>query len=255
MIELFIMLVCTFSSVVGSISGIGGGIIIRPTLEMVTPYNVELVSFLSGCAVLSMAFVALGRRKKSTEFDYRKGTMMAVGSVCGGLAGKFIFSALSGKTLGKVQALVLIGITFFLLVHLCLKKYIKPQNIHNPMICFLIGLVLGLVSAFLGIGGGPLNLAVLNYFLGLDLKKAAVYSLYIILFSQISSFLLMVILGTIPAFSWTVLACAVSGGIGGGFFGSWIGNRVQEKTVTFLYVSVLIFVLFVSGINLRSYIG
>jgi uncharacterized membrane protein YfcA len=109
-----------------------------------------------------------------------------------------------------------------------------------------------LVSTFLGIGGGPLNLAALNYFLEMNLKVASLYSLYIILFSQAAGFLLMLIMGTTPAFSWTVMTCAVAGGIGGGLLGRWMSRRIQEKGLLYLYTGVLIFVFVVAGVNLFS---
>ncbi len=226
----------------------------RPVLELATTYEAGLVSFLSGCAVLSMAVVTLTRRRRQVEFDLRRGTALAIGSACGGVAGKLIFDSFGKETLGMAQAILMAVIALGLLIHVFFRNRLKPKDIHSLGPCLLLGLVLGVVSVFLGIGGGPLNLAALTYFLGLDLKKSAVYSLYIIIFSQAASFLLMLILGNVPAFSWPVLVCAIAGGIGGGLVGSWIGGRIREKALGYLYTSVLIFVLIVSVLNLRAYI-
>lgn len=57
----------------------------------------------------------------------------------------------------------------------------------NVLGCAAIGLVLGMSSAFLGIGGGPINLVVLFHFFSMPTKRAAQSSLYIILFSQATS--------------------------------------------------------------------
>jgi len=46
--------------------------------------------------------------------------------------------------------------------------------------------MLGMFSAFLGIGGGPINVAVLCILFGFDLRNSARISVFIILFSQIS---------------------------------------------------------------------
>jgi uncharacterized membrane protein YfcA len=43
-----------FASVIGSICGIGGGVIIKPVLDAVGLYSVSTISFMSGCIVLSM---------------------------------------------------------------------------------------------------------------------------------------------------------------------------------------------------------
>ena len=46
-----------------------------------------------------------------------------------------------------------------------------------------MSITLGILSSFLGIGGGPINLVVLFFFFSMDTKTAAQNSLYTILFS------------------------------------------------------------------------
>ena len=53
------------------------------------------------------------------------------------------------------------------------------------------------LSAFLGIGGGPINLAILSFCFSMDSKTAALNSLYIILFSQAASFINTLVRGTV----------------------------------------------------------
>ena len=87
---LIIILVCFFSSVVGAICGIGGGVIIKPVLDAVGIMAVTTVSFLSGCTVLSMSVVSLYknlRKKADFPFDKVFATVLALGSVVGGLTG------------------------------------------------------------------------------------------------------------------------------------------------------------------------
>ena len=57
------------------------------------------------------------------------------------------------------------------------------------------------MSSFLGIGGGPINLVVLFYFFSMETKTAAQNSLYIILFSQITSLLTTLITHSVPEFT------------------------------------------------------
>ena len=44
-----------FASIAGAICGIGGGVIIKPVLDMLGLASVATISFLSGCTVLSMS--------------------------------------------------------------------------------------------------------------------------------------------------------------------------------------------------------
>ena len=54
MMILIVFLVCFLASVVGAVCGIGGGVIIKPTLDALGILDVSTISFLSGCTVLSM---------------------------------------------------------------------------------------------------------------------------------------------------------------------------------------------------------
>ena len=71
------------------------------------------------------------------------------------------------------------------------------------------------MSSFLGIGGGPINLVVLFYFFSMETKTAAQNSLYIILFSQITSLLTTLITHSVPEFTLPALVLMIAGGIGG----------------------------------------
>ena len=181
------------SSVAGAISGIGGGIIIKPVLDAATSQSIVAISFLSGCTVLVMSFVSLIRSKmKGISIDIRCCTTLAVGGVIGGVLGKYLFNILkksleADAALGAIQAGILLAMTLGVLVYMSKKDKIQTKCIQSDSIRLLTGLLLGVVSAFLGIGGGPMNIAVLHYFFSMDAKKSAINSLYIIFFSQMAS--------------------------------------------------------------------
>lgn len=52
---LLYLLVSFLASVVGAVCGIGGGVIIKPVLDLFGLAGVSTISFLSGCTVLSMS--------------------------------------------------------------------------------------------------------------------------------------------------------------------------------------------------------
>ena len=59
---LIFFLVALAASVAGAICGIGGGVIIKPVLDLLHLETVTAISFLSGCTVLSMSCYSVGRR-------------------------------------------------------------------------------------------------------------------------------------------------------------------------------------------------
>ena len=57
-------LVSFLASTAGAICGIGGGVIIKPVLDLFQMASVSTISFLSGCTVLSMSCTLLGERRR-----------------------------------------------------------------------------------------------------------------------------------------------------------------------------------------------
>ena len=183
-----------FASTIGAICGIGGSIIIKPVMDAVGAADVATINFLSGCTVLSMTCYSVIKSKVSgdSKIDPKIDTPLAVGAAAGGLAGRQMFSAVASffgdaNIAGAVQAGTLMLVTVGTLLYTLNKEKIATHNVTGAIPCMAIGLVLGISSSFLGIGGGPINLVVLFYFFTMSTKRAAQSSLYIILFSQAAS--------------------------------------------------------------------
>lgn len=239
-------LVSFFASVVGAICGIGGGVVIKPVLDMLGLETVTTISFLSGCTVLSMSCYSVARSlaKGDSEVDVRTGTPLAVGAAFGGLAGKQLFDLVKSwfdnqGAVGAVQAGCLGVITLGTLVYTWNKNRIATHKVSAPAVCVVIGLMLGVMSSFLGIGGGPINLVVLYFFFSMDTKTAASNSLYIILFSQLASLLTTLFTHTVPPFHWPVLLVMVGGGVGGGVVGRMLNKRMDNKLVERLFIGLM----------------
>lgn len=197
--NLLFLVVSLLASTVGSICGIGGGIIIKPVLDLLGLASVPAISFLSGCAVLSMSCYSVGKGLLAGDggVELRSGTPLAIGAAAGGVAGKQMFTAIKSlfanpNGVGAVQAACLTVITLGTLLYTLKRKSISTHRISSPVLCGVIGLALGICSSFLGIGGGPINLVALGFFFSMETKTAAANSLYIILFSQAASLLMTI---------------------------------------------------------------
>lgn len=259
---LIIMLVCFFSSVMGSICGIGGGVIIKPALDATGIMEVTKVSFLSGCTVLSMSVVSFYknlRSKRTYHFDKVFVTILTFGSVIGGVLGKSAFqniiNCLEDKSkVGAIQAIILLIITVGTLIYSLNKESITTKSVTNKFVVFLIGVLLGIMSSFLGIGGGPINLVVLFYLFSMETKEAALYSIYVIMFSQISSLLSGMIGRSVPEFSMRILVLMVCCGVSGGLAGTKINRKIDNKTVDKLFIGLIIIILLINIYNIFRYI-
>lgn len=255
-------IVSLLASTVGAICGIGGGVIIKPVLDLLHLETVTTISFLSGCTVLSMTCYSVGRSMLAGERRVapRTGTPLAVGAAIGGLMGKQLFTLIRGifanqNTVGAVQAVSLAVITLGTLIYTVNKSRIPARGIHSPASCVVIGLALGVMSSFLGIGGGPINLVVLFYFFGMDTKTAAANSLYIILFSQLAGVLSTIMTHAVPPFRWTTMLLMAAGGIGGGIVGRALNQRMDDKTVDRLFIGLMAVIIAISVYNGWQYSG
>lgn len=244
------------ASIAGAICGIGGGVIIKPVLDAFGVLSVSTISYLSGCTVLAMTCYSVLKSKMSGEslIEMKTGTPLAIGAAIGGVVGKSMFQALSNTfadkdMVGAVQAACLLVITLGTLVYTIKKDRIKTLKVKNLAACVMIGLVLGIFSSFLGIGGGPINLVVLFFFFSMDTKTAAQNSLYIILFSQITSLLNSLMTRTVPEFSVWLLALMVVGGILGGMSGRIINKKIDSRVVDKLFVVLMAVII---GINIYN---
>lgn len=251
---LFSFLICLLATTIGGISGVGGGVIVKPVLDAVSGMPVATVSFLSGCTVLAMTITSMIRsRRGDVKVEPRRGTLLAIGAAIGGVAGKELFElvrAAGGMTVSVAQQVMMIALTLGVLAYTLNRPRITARNVTQPVVCVCIGLVLGLLSAFLGIGGGPINLAVLYYFFSMDTKTAALNSLYVILFSQSASFISTVARGTVPEFEWPVLLVMLVGGILGGNLGRSISKKLSNSDVDRLFFWLLIVITAISCYNL-----
>ncbi|WP_343247125.1 sulfite exporter TauE/SafE family protein [Diplocloster hominis] len=257
--EILIFFISFLSSVVGAICGIGGGVIIKPVLDAADIMGVAGISFLSGCTVLSMSVVSVFRqmRQGSGKIDWKTSTPLAIGAAVGGLVGKSGFQYVIGffgdqNQVGAIQAMMLIFLTVGTLVYTLYSARIRTLHVRHTAVCLGIGLVLGVLSSFLGIGGGPINLVVLYYFFSMSAKTAAVNSLYMIMFSQATSLLHTLAGGNVPEVPGVFLAVMVVGGVLGGLLGSKAHRVVSERAEKVLFVLLMIVII---GINVYNFVN
>ena len=127
------------------------------------------------------------------------------------------------------------------------------MHIEKTFVCILIGLVLGILSAFLGIGGGPINLVVLFYFFSMPTKTAAENSLYIIFFSQLASLVLSFVNGEAFRTELPILLLMIAGGIGGGIAGRALNKNIKETTVDKLFIGLMVIIIGINIFNIYKF--
>ena len=260
--QLLFLAISLLASVAGAICGIGGGVIIKPVLDTFGLASVSTISFLSGCTVLSMSAYSVGKGllSRDSAVDLKSGTYLAVGAAAGGICGQQLFALVRSlfadqNTVGAVQAACLFVVTLGTLLYTIFKARIRTIQVQGVVPGVVIGMALGIMSSFLGIGGGPINLVVLGYFFSMQTKTAAQNSLYIILFSQITSLLTTVVAGNVPEFEPLTLVLMVAGGIGGGMIGRFFSRRMDDRMVDKLFIGLMVVIMAICVWNTVRYSG
>ncbi len=259
------MLAVIYSAVIlaattlGAFVGLGGGVIIKPVLDFIGAEPRMQVDFLSAAAVFTMSVVSTLRYiKNKVEFKKEIIAFVSVGSIAGGWLGSkcidFLGSVAPQEKIRCVQAFVLAG----LLATVCfyVSKERKSFHITNKAAILIVGLMLGFFASFLGIGGGPINVAVLTLFFSLNVKESAVYSVAIIFFSQLSKLTtLFVSTGIEPyAHQWKTLIFILPAAILGGMIGSKFNRKFDDKLIRKVFSAVMLLLVALNIYNGISFL-
>lgn len=250
---LIIFCACT----IGATVGFGGGIIIKPVLDALNFCTIDAVNFISSCAVLAMSISSLIRHKKQkTKFDKSIALPLSIGAMLGGIIGNKVFAGLLGAVSNDrakmIQGILIIGFVAFGVVYVNLKKP-KTFNFKNPATILLLGLVLGSLNSFLGIGGGPINITFLLLLFSLSVKDGAVYSICVVFFCQMSNLVSLFVSNQFAPYKeqFPIAILGIIAAVIGGLLGSKLNKKFSDKTVKIAFSLVMVFVF---GINVYNVI-
>ncbi|MCI9384066.1 MAG: sulfite exporter TauE/SafE family protein [Lachnospiraceae bacterium] len=225
------------ATTVGSMTGMGGGVVIKPLLDVLHDFDVETIGGLSAITVFSMAVVSIGKQMLAkTKIPFAQGIPLAVGSVLGGLWGQNMLELVVRVFRVQEQILViqnvLLGILiFFVWLYMRKKDRIQGRHLSGIPVSIFTGCFLGLSSSFLGIGGGPVNVALLTYLYSMSTKTAAVCSLITILSSQAAKLLTMAAASGFGRLDLSMAPVMVIGAVAGGYTGTVCSRKLSEKEV------------------------
>lgn len=238
--KLLYFIIAILATTIGSSTGMGGGVIIKPVLDVLGDFDVETIGMLSSITVFAMSLVSVGKQlRNQAKVDGKVAIPLALGSVAGGIIGnKILDAALSNQDMSKVkviQNMVLAALLIVIFFYMLNKDRLPKLGLTGYPISIVTGVVLGIFSSFLGIGGGPINVAAFIFLFAYDTKTSAVYSLITILFSQISKLGTVMFTKGFGGYNFSILPFMIIGGILGGFIGAEINKRLPEKRVDFLF--------------------
>ncbi|GAB6167633.1 hypothetical protein JCM1393_00930 [Clostridium carnis] len=136
--------VIIIANTVGAISGMGGGVIIKPVMDALGIHSIAAISFYSSVAVFTMSIVSTLRQlKNKLTLNIKMAILVSIGSVLGGIVGNYTFEQFLYffKNEQKVQIIqILITIITLVFALLYTKYKWKSLNLKNLMWYILIGI-------------------------------------------------------------------------------------------------------------------
>lgn len=259
----FILLAATglIAAIVGSLIGLGGGIVIVPVLiflgaelgllEDITP------QIAVGTSSLVLVFIGLSSvisYNKNKQVDWKNGKYLLLGIIPGAMLGSYTSSLFTVDSLKLYFGLFIILVSFILLARDKIKpfkifqneKYIRPHTdgtgkVHYygfpPYIGVLGSLLAGFAAGLFGVGGGALMTPMMIILFLMPPSIAVGTSMFLVLFGSISSATGHLIQGNIHfLYALTLIPAAYLGAK----FGVKLNRKLDSNTVVFILRMVLL---------------
>ncbi len=224
------------------LTGAGGSILTLPVLVHLAGMPPQQAVGPSLLIVGLAAFVGCLQRARAGDIHYRAVGMFGVSGAVGAVLGSRLTPLLSPDALMLVFAALmgLVAVRMFRPI----GSEPRPLPECKPVRCLGAGLITGILTGFLGVGGGFLLVPALMRFARLPLKMAAGTSLAIIAVNAAVGFLSH--LGATPI-PWTLVgvysALAALGAWGGGAISSRLPGQGLRRAFAWLVAATAAFVV------------
>ncbi len=259
--------------VLSGMFGVGGGFLLTPLLFFVGIPPAVAVGTQGNQIVASSLSGVLAHVKRRTV-DFRMGAVLLAGGLMGSAFGVYIFTIL--RSLGQVDLLVelcyvvFLGIVGTLMLIESLRAIrrarlgpgaLPPRKRHNwvhnlplkvkfrvsglyisviPPI--LVGMLVGILSAIMGVGGGFIMVPAMIYLLGMPTKVVVGTSLFQIIF--VAAFTTLLHATANQTVDLILAVLLLIGGVIGAQIGTRIGSRLRAEQ---LRIALAVMVLAVGG--------
>lgn len=265
----FIVCVCIgiVAAFIGSLVGLGGGIILVPILlflyQYVDSFSWAEPQMIVGISLVTMVFTALSSTIsywRSGRVDYKTGILFLLGSIPGSVLGSWLNQFIDANKFSLYFGFIMICISLLLFIKRKERTQaskivndkknsrtfrIGEETYHYTVAIFpaiLISFGVGMLSGMFGIGGGAIMVPVMLLLFGFPVHIAVPTSMFMIFFISLVSSLTHIVLGHVP---WGYIFFFILGAFIGGTLGAKVNQLLTGKTLKWILRIVLI------GVGLR----
>lgn len=224
------------AGILGSMIGLGGGIIVVPVLTFFG-FPPTLAASNSLFAAFSNAVASTVSYSRQKRIDYSLGLKLGLLCIPGTVLGAYVSSDVTPAIFKILFGIVLVSSAFY--IFLRKKIETKEKNLTKLTIIFVIAasFFAGIISSFFGIGGGIIFVPLMVVGIGMTMKKAAPTSQFILLFASLSGIITHSILGHPDFIQAGLLA---TGAFVGGIIGARLSLDVKERSLQILVSAIII---------------
>ena len=256
--------------VLSGMFGVGGGFLMTPLLFFIGIPPAVAVATEANQIVASSFSGVLAHLKRRTV-DLRMGTVLLVGGLFGAALGVQIFNAL--KAIGQVDLLVRLSYVVFLgiigslmfveslnairksragrtvptrkkhtwLHNLPVKMKFRTSGLYISVIPpILVGVLVGILAAIMGVGGGFIMVPAMIYLLGMPTKVVIGTSLFQIIF--VTAFTTLLHATTNHTVDVILAVLLLVGGVIGAQVGARLGARLKAEQLRILLAGMVLLV-------------
>lgn len=263
--------------------GVGGGFLMTPLLIFIgVPSTVAVATEANQIVASSVSGVIAHTRRKNV--DFKMGLMLLIGGVIGSTSGVWLFSAL--KALGQIDLVIKLSYVVFLSIigglmfwesarailrkrsgkigagklhkrrdhsgwqhKLPFKMRFRRSKLYiSALLPIGVGVVVGILAAIMGVGGGFIMVPAMIYLLGMPTSVVVGTSLFQIIFVTANVTILQA--ATNQTVDFVLALLLLIGGVIGAQFGARVGMKMQGEHLRILLALMVLGVCVKLGIDL-----
>jgi len=221
--EMVLILVGVLVGILSGFFGIGGGMMLIPTLML---FDIDIKTAI-GISIVQMVFSSI----YGSYLNHKKGSLIigeglwvGIGGFFGGFIGAYVSLFISNSILEYL----FLSLLLFAIYRLFSAKSHDDNDVKSldAKILFVVGTVIGIFAISLGVGGSILLTPILAGFLHYPIKKAVSAGLFFVAFSSVAGLVSHLSVGHIDLEKGLYVAVASLGGV---FIGVWLKEHVSAS--------------------------
>lgn len=259
MVYIICVLIGLVTAFVGSLIGLGGGIILIPSLLFLHQVSGDFAwatpQAIVGISLIVMIFTALSSTIsyfKKGRVDYKTGFLLLTGSIPGGIFGSWLNQFIEADSFSFYFGILMIILSLLFLLKR--KKtsttigkntrsfQVDGQTYHYTVSFwtgFIVSLLVGILSGLFGIGGGSVMVPLMILLFGFPAHIAIATSMFMIFFISIISAGTHIFLGHI---AWHYVVFFIPGAWIGGTIGAKLNQKLQGQALEWILRGLLIII-------------